>query len=418
MALLAVGSLLALGAVAHASVAAVDTVLYGKADTQIQFVICFDAADPDAQNIELGSETMEFEWTARDAAGTVIGTDRSPAPGVRYLGFGTCRFGYVQAYALNDLTPGATYAIETRATLTAPSGAEQVLTDVLTVTTTGGCPIDAPVENPPRYTYLHAVVDDDNRVTMVHSIAPGTILLPPWSSVRYIPTYYGWPGKQYAGIGYIYDPETDNFAPPLPAGVEMLEADLLGLAGLSGCDGAPGTEVDLEIAPASQDNCAVVDGGVQGFAPGACAVEMTIRRAARASRSTRARTVTAVAIVRGSSSRPIGTNPNRTVRPPSPAQSQNGSPGSAAGATAGAIAWSTRSADRTATARFRAVRGATYRIRAVLPGSPTRRGSCRVRTGSAMCTIALGATGRWRVTVTPIVKGIAGTPIRTRIEIV
>jgi hypothetical protein len=404
--------LLVVGAQARASVQDVSTILYGKGDSQIQFVVCFEGADPDLQTIELGPEILEFSWTARDAAGAVVGSDRSPAPGVRYHSFGTCRYGYVQAYDIRDLTPGATYAIDTEAVLTSPSGATRTLTDRLIVTTTGGCPIDAPVENPPRYTYLHAIVDDQNRVTQVHSIAPGTVLLPPWSATRYVPTYYGWPGKQYAGIGYIYDPETDNFAPPLPAGVELPEGELLRLAGMSGCDDAPGTEVDLVVAPASQDNCTAVDGGVQGFAPGPCAVELTIRRTAR---STRTRTVTALAMVRGSASRPARPVPGRPARPTTPAPPTAAGGASAVGGTASAVAWTARADDRTATARFRAVRGTAYRIRAVRAGSPSRTGVCRVRAGSATCTISLDAEGRWRVSITPMVDGRAGRPIRARI---
>lgn len=404
-------AILMVGAYAHASVQSVDTILYGKGDTQIQFVVCFEGVSPETQTIELGSEVIEFSWTARDAAGSVVGADRSPAPGVRYHSFGACRYGYVQAYDIRDLTPGATYTIDTQATLTSPSGATRTVTDSLVVTTTGGCPIDAPVESPPRFTYLHAIVDDQNRVTQVHSIAPGTVLMPPWSATRYVATYYGWPGKQYAGIGYIYDPETDNFAPPLPAGVELPEEELLTLVGMSGCHDAPGTEVDLAVAPASQDNCAAVDGGVQGFAPGACAVELTISRSGRLLRT---RSVTALAMVRGSASRPVKPTTGRPTRPTTPA-APTGTAAAGIAGTASAIAWSARAADRTANARFRAVRGAAYRIRAVRPGAAARTGTCRVRTGTAVCTVSVDSAGSWQVSVTPIIDGRIGKPIRTRI---
>lgn len=62
-----------------------------------------------------------------------------------------------------------------------------------------------------------AQIDDNNIVITVHVVSaefmaenpdryPGT----------WIETYCDMPGKTYAGIGYTYDPATQNFIPPSP----------------------------------------------------------------------------------------------------------------------------------------------------------------------------------------------------------
>ena len=143
----------------------VETVLYGKSSNQIQFVVCFEASDPSTGTIDLGTEQLDtIQWTARGPSGGVVGTGQSPPPGMQYAGhsLGTCRYLYFEAYDLRDLIPGTTYTIETLATLRSPSGPSRTLADTMTVTTTGGCPLDAPAESPPRYTYLHAIIDDQN----------------------------------------------------------------------------------------------------------------------------------------------------------------------------------------------------------------------------------------------------------------
>jgi len=75
----------------------------------------------------------------------------------------------------------------------------------------------------------YAQLDEENIVTQVITGVPETETiegLPPaeWYSnftgVTCVPTYPNLPGKTYAGIGYTYDPLTQDFiapvAPPLP----------------------------------------------------------------------------------------------------------------------------------------------------------------------------------------------------------
>lgn len=376
--------------------------------------MCF-VGDPDVPTVDLGGDTLTYAWVARDPSGVVIDSGSAPAPGARYMGVGTCRYSYLEAYALNDLSPGTTYAIEVRATITPPAGDIRTITDDLVVTTTGGCPIDAPEESPPAYTYLHALVDDENVVTAVYSIAPAMILISPFSEWgRWAPTYYGWPGKQYAGPGYIYDPAAENFGPRLPAGGELPEADVAGLAGIAACASEPGIAVDLTIAGESQDNCRVEDDAVIGTSAGGCAITVTVRRTGRRATRASSRSFGAFAYVRGRGTRPA--RPARPAPPLTPARNTrpDGAPLSAQRGTASGVTWTMRSG-RVAMARFPAALGTRYRVAARNPQGTTHRGTCVVRRGTAVCMVRLRNAGAWRVAITPIVDGRPGTPTRTRI---
>jgi hypothetical protein len=63
-----------------------------------------------------------------------------------------------------------------------------------------------------------AQLDDTN---VVVDIAVVTHLFMQKNPDRYpgtwIETFVDVPGKTYAGVGYTYDSETDNFIPPIPA---------------------------------------------------------------------------------------------------------------------------------------------------------------------------------------------------------
>ena len=284
-------------------------VLYGKFDTQIQFVICLNSSDPAAQAIAFDNDRLSYSYTVTDPDGHAVGSGSSPAQGVTYVSMPTCNYGYPEAYAVNGLTPGTTYTITTTATLTPVNGgSDQVLTDTLVVTTTGGCPIGAPEEEVPRYTYLHALLDANNVVTVVNSIAPGTIHQEPWASQgTWVPTYFGWPGKQYAGIGYVYDPVTENFGPPFQADTSLPESDLLALAGFDGCASDPGYDVGVIVDPGSDDNCSVSGDRLLAVSAGVCEVQVTVRGAVRSGSGKRAlrtaptRSVAAMLVVRGTS---------------------------------------------------------------------------------------------------------------------
>jgi hypothetical protein len=62
-----------------------------------------------------------------------------------------------------------------------------------------------------------AQIDDTN---FVIDVAVVTHLFMQENPDRYpgtwVETFINVPGKTYAGIGYIYDPETNNFIPPPP----------------------------------------------------------------------------------------------------------------------------------------------------------------------------------------------------------
>lgn len=386
---------------AHADPTAVRAVLYGKFQNQIQFAVCFEA--PGQSSIEFGATTMSYSWTASGPGGAVVGSDSSPAPGVRYISVPTCPYGYISAYDIRDLTAGTTYAITVQASLAGPTGTT-TLSDELVVTTTGGCPVDPPAEEPPAYTYLHAMVGDDNVVTGVYSIAPATILQSPWREMaHWVPTYYGWPGRQYAGIGYIYDPATDNFGPPLPTGDVAPPDEILRAAGLDGCDTDPG---DIDVAPTSIDNCEATDsGGIVGTAAGACAV--TIRAMSPSGRVRRAQ---ALLMVTGSSRpyvRPIRPG---AVKDPAP-------PRSATPTTGSAVVWTSPAASRTVRSRFRGTRGTSYRISATRVGASSVRGTCDRHAGTVRCAIDLPDPGHWSVAVTPTRNGIAGTAVRRTVVV-
>lgn len=66
-----------------------------------------------------------------------------------------------------------------------------------------------------------AQIDDNNMVTDVHVVTaefmaenpdryPGT----------WVETYFDIPGKTYAGVGFTYDPTTNDFTPPPPPPIE------------------------------------------------------------------------------------------------------------------------------------------------------------------------------------------------------
>lgn len=64
--------------------------------------------------------------------------------------------------------------------------------------------------------HYFAQIDDNNVVTAVHVVTPEFLAENP---ERYpgtwVPTFINVPGKTYAGIGYVYDAETQNFAAPI-----------------------------------------------------------------------------------------------------------------------------------------------------------------------------------------------------------
>ena len=66
-----------------------------------------------------------------------------------------------------------------------------------------------------------AQIDDTN---FVIDVAVVTHLFMQENPDRYpgtwIETFVDVPGKTYAGVGYVYDPETNNFIPPAPITVE------------------------------------------------------------------------------------------------------------------------------------------------------------------------------------------------------
>ena len=71
-------------------------------------------------------------------------------------------------------------------------------------------------------------------------------------------------------------------------------------------------------------------------------------------------------------------------------------------------------------ATFAATAGTTYLITATLTKATktlratTREGSCKIKSGSVTCSINLKTRGSWRVTITPVRRGVKGVPIVKR----
>ena len=67
-----------------------------------------------------------------------------------------------------------------------------------------------------------AQLDDDNVVIDVAVVSADFMAEnPDRYPGRWVETFFDMPGKQYAGIGMIYDEDTDNFvAPPSPSPAE------------------------------------------------------------------------------------------------------------------------------------------------------------------------------------------------------
>jgi len=67
-----------------------------------------------------------------------------------------------------------------------------------------------------------AQLDDNNVVTSVHVVTAEFMAENPERySGTWVETFFNDPNKQYAGVGFIYDYETQDFvAPPIPEPVE------------------------------------------------------------------------------------------------------------------------------------------------------------------------------------------------------
>lgn len=356
--LLTLGGLLLAAGTAGASTpatGAVKAVVYGKFSSQIQFVVCFEAADAGVENLRLETDTLAYAYSVRGPDGVPVASGAMPAPGVTYVSVPTCAYSYVAAFDVRDLAPGTTYTIAVEASLTPRAGGSpQLLEDTLVVTTTGGCPTNAPVEAPPAYTYLHALVDADNVVTSVLSIGPATIRQAPWSGLgRWIPTYYGWPGKTYAGIGYGYDPVTDDFHPPGWTSGAGSGDDTCG-----GPADPPPTEPPPTDSPPS-------DSPPVDPPPAALA----------------AVTTTSIASV-------------------------------TAAQTFGSVVWTHPAGRAPLRAEFSALPGTDYAIAAAAAGGRRAvRGSCVQAGGRVTCLIRLVGRGRARVLITPTRNGVPGRPL-------
>lgn len=65
-----------------------------------------------------------------------------------------------------------------------------------------------------QLTYF-AQLDDDNVVIHVSVVTADFMAAnPDRYPGTWVQTYWDTPGKTYAGIGYTYNPETDDFTPP------------------------------------------------------------------------------------------------------------------------------------------------------------------------------------------------------------
>lgn len=62
-----------------------------------------------------------------------------------------------------------------------------------------------------------AQIDENNVVLQVHVVTRDFLEAnPDRYTGTWIETFYDYPNKTYAGTGYIYEPETDDFTPPPP----------------------------------------------------------------------------------------------------------------------------------------------------------------------------------------------------------
>jgi hypothetical protein len=83
------------------------------------------------------------------------------------------------------------------------------------------------------------------------------------------------------------------------------------------------------------------------------------------------------------------------------------------------VQWSPPVVGQPTTARFTAAPATTYSISATGSARAGKavRGSCRVKSGKAMCTIKIPAKGTWVVAITPKKKGKVGKPAKKTFKV-
>ena len=264
--------------------------VYGKQETQIQVYVCVNDPIGNPSTVNYSSSSGHIRWRLETMAGALVASDATSAtsnPMPRFPGLirsGSCKGNYVHATGTNGLTPGTTYRYVVDYNIPLTSGRRSG-EYVKYVTTMGGCALTAPPEDLPR-TYLSALVDSTNRVVEVRTVPSGPGItdedlawwwaaFPQPPGYKLVPTYYGWPGKQYAGAGMYYDPETGNFGWPLANGQLSTSQSLIQQVGLEGCRGV--ADVILDVADESADTCTLTSRGVVGARDGGCVVEVTAR---------------------------------------------------------------------------------------------------------------------------------------------
>ena len=264
--------------------------VYSKSSAQLEFSWCVEdplnpttsVSQPNGISFPGG---FNVSWTFSGPSGQIIQSGSLP----QYSGATQCAYGAPPLGAnFIDLTPGTTYKLDVQYSIGFESGLTSGEFSKF-VTTDGGCPLGAPLEEEPLPNHL-AYLDSDNRVVYVGTgyskmLDDSGFYLDrlndpqwPWSglgAVSVVPAHAGWPGKQYPGVGWYYDSEFENFGWRLSGGELSTSQSLIQQAGLAGCRGV--ADVSLDIADESADACTLTSQGVAGARDGGCVVQLTAR---------------------------------------------------------------------------------------------------------------------------------------------
>ncbi len=112
--------------------------------------------------------------------------------------------------------------------------------------------------------------------------------------------------------------------------------------------------------------------------------------------------------------------PSSGVTPTAPATA---APATTAPATPVNVKWTKPSTTTPLVATFTAATGTTYLITATLIKAAqtlraaTAKGSCKIKSGKARCSVNLKTQGSWRVAITPVRRGVEGVPIVKRFTV-
>lgn len=267
--------------------------LLGKWDTRLQIYACLEPTSTEVKSFALPTE-FQFEWQLAHEGEVIYqgsqGVDPDPIYGFPvnssnrfipacnegwpFLNLGTQGYGYGSLTGV-QLEPGTTYSFTSELRVSS-SGTTKTLPAFAEFTTSGGCPIDPPVE-PERMTMTAAVVGTLSGVSQVTNtiVIARNVIGQPGLPSPLVPMYTNFPGEQSGGIGDYYDPQTGAFGPLLQDGTVVSSHALIEEADFVSC--LDRGEVSFEVDQASTSDCSVTQSGIEGGEmPGLCVVDVVL----------------------------------------------------------------------------------------------------------------------------------------------